>query len=165
VVSPCVFSIWQNGYCRGLVVGRIEIKIIQPKFGYFKLPGLRIRRLIIIHEGIIGDLTLNDAKLIIDCIKRLLSDKKVDMVEFNSISIDSPLIHGFHSIDPSQLKNFNELDFSRHWELTLKSSTGFLLQSMKSKHRSWIKKKSSQKILCQPKISRKRCRKKTNGKS
>lgn len=135
VIAPCAISVWQGGFCRAVLVGRIEHANFQPRLGYLKLPRLRGRRLSIIHQGVIGQLGSLDVELIINKIKQLLADRVVDMAAFNSISEDSPLVT-WMAAQPSDTLGIINPRWLSHWELSLQKETGFLMKTMKSKHRS-----------------------------
>ena len=142
VVAPCVFSVWRNGCCIGVLAGRIECSTIQPQVGYFKLPPVRSRLLGLIHEGAIGKLGPLEADLILGRIRRCLADGDVDMAAFSQIFEASPLFAGIGAMGSGVLE-FSKPRWAEHWALTLPSQAGFLVQRMRSKHRSWIRKKAT----------------------
>lgn len=143
VIDCCVYSIWQDGSCVCVVAGRIGHLEIQPRIGYFKLPCVRGRMLAIIHEGIIGKLDDSGAALLTDEINQLLSDRVVDLASFSGLTEGSPLLALLGSAGKGALDAANP-HWTEHWELRLGSQPGFLVQAMKSKHRSWIRKKETE---------------------
>jgi hypothetical protein len=141
VISPCVLSLWQDGSFRCVLAGRIEHSTVQPRVGYLKMPLLRRRALILIHGGAIGQLGPREADLIIARINQFLADGGVDVVVFSSLSEGSPLFASIRAMGRRVL-GVAKPRWAKHWELTLPSQPGCLLQAMKSKHRSWIRRKA-----------------------
>lgn len=140
VVSPCVFSLWQDGSCRSIVAGRIILVPVQPQIGYLKLPSVRCRMFSLVYEGVIGGLDPRGAVLVMERIKRLLADRVVDMVTCGGIKEDSALFSPLQAMGGAGGRNVKR-NWAVHWELTLNSEPGFLVAAMKSKHRSWIRRK------------------------
>ncbi len=136
VISPCVISVWQNGLCRGLLVGRIERSIIQPRVGYFKFPSCHGRKLAFVHEGLIGRIGAVEAELIIDLVRGYLRAGLMDLATFSSIREESTLLETILATAP-----VHKPRWATHWELTMAAEPGFLSRAMKSKHRSWVRRK------------------------
>jgi hypothetical protein len=109
--------------------------------GYLKMPLLRRRALILIHGGAIGQLGPREADLIIARINQFLADGGADVVVFSSLSEGSPLFASIRAMGRRVL-GVAKPRWAKHWELTLPSQPGCLLQAMKSKHRSWIRRKA-----------------------
>jgi hypothetical protein len=142
VIGCFVFSLWQQGSCVAVVAGRIGYLELQPRIGYLKLPCVRGRMLTIIHEGVLGQLCSSGASAVVVRIKQLLSDRVVDMASFNGLMEGSPLLDSIRGIGGCTLGAINP-HWAEHRELKLASQPGFLVQAMKSKHRSWIRKKTT----------------------
>ncbi|MCE9614628.1 MAG: GNAT family N-acetyltransferase [Lentisphaerae bacterium] len=143
VVGVCVLSVWDHGDCVCVVAGRISHLEIQPRIGYFKAPCVRARMLSIVHEGVLGEMDGPRAVLVVGRIREFLSDGTIDIASFNGLKEDAPLLVALGASSGETL-GVSKPQWNDHWELTLPSQAGFLLQAMKSKHRTWFRKKSTE---------------------
>lgn len=139
-LSPCVLSLWDGGACRCIVVGRVEPLAMQPRIGYLKLPSLGVRALTFINEGVIGSMGPIEAEQLGDRVAQLLADQVADLATFNCLREDSTMLAYVNRIK-NRRTGVTGLHWAEHRELTLQSQPGFLVTAMKSKHRSWIRKK------------------------
>lgn len=141
VIGPCVLSLWQNGSCCCVLAGRLEHLAVQPRVGYFKMPRIRGRALSLIYEGAIGQLGPFEADLMSARIKQFLADRDVDVAVFSGLAEGSPMFASIRAMGRRVLGVANPR-WAEHRELALQSRPGFLVQAMKSKHRSWARKKT-----------------------
>jgi hypothetical protein len=93
-----------------------------------------------IYQGAIGLLNDHAAKLLGDSIKTVLHNSCADVIVFHLLPESSPLLKRLKAerLHALGLRNSR---WAHHWELTLGSAPGFLVNAMKSKHRSWIRRK------------------------
>lgn len=139
IVSPWALSIWKEGECKGIVAGRIEDTMIRPQIGYAKLPRVKTRALQIIHEGILGEMDFQGAEALVSTIDEMLRARKVDMVNFPSLPERfSCLWEALRKENRMTIGVINPR-WSVHRALTLEKKPGFLLERMRSKHRSYLK--------------------------
>ncbi|MGB9553767.1 MAG: hypothetical protein ACPL7L_05280 [bacterium] len=85
VISPWAFSVWRDGQIQAIVAGRIEEIVSRPRIGYLKLPGLRLKCLTIIHEGILGELDREGGEALVYALHSMLKRGEVEMVSFHHL--------------------------------------------------------------------------------
>jgi hypothetical protein len=138
VTGPCVIAVWDEGKCRCLVVGRRERTTIQPTLGYARLPGVSVTAITVIHAGVIGTLEAPAAAAVASQVDELLRQGYADVAIVNSLPEEAPL---WQALSARRSRYARRLGWSTHRELILQHEPGFLLRSMRSKHRSWVKRK------------------------
>lgn len=141
VISPCALSLWKDGVCCCVLAGRIEQMLVQPRIGYLRMPRLPRRALSFIREGGIGHLGPFEADLLISKIRELLSGGVAELAVFHCLPEGSPFFAGLQSMRRHVL-GVSGPRWAEHWEMTLHPRPGFLVEAMKSKHRSWFRKKA-----------------------
>lgn len=141
VVSPCVLSLWLSGQCHGVVAGRIEHVAIRPEVGYLKMPHVHTKVFTLIHEGIIGKFGPHEAELIVEAISQIIVNRFADLASFSCLREDSPLLPILRSMR-QRVTGVSRPRWYEHRDLTMPAQPGFLIQAMRSKHRSWTKKKA-----------------------
>lgn len=144
IVSPWALSIWKEGECKGIVAGRIEDTMIRPQIGYAKLPRVKTRALQIIHEGILGEMDFQGAEALVSTIDEMLRARKVDMVNFPSLPERFSCLWEALRKENRMIIGVINPRWSVHRALTLEKKPGFLLERMRSKHRSWVKRKEKE---------------------
>uniref|UniRef100_A0A7V3JAC2 GNAT family N-acetyltransferase n=1 Tax=candidate division CPR3 bacterium TaxID=2268181 RepID=A0A7V3JAC2_UNCC3 len=139
VLSPWVFSVNDGGECKAIIAGRIEENILRPRIGYLKLPGIKVRSLAIIHNGILGELDKEGGAeaFLLELLEMFRRDE-VQVVVF------SHLKEGHIALWNILSKMNNSMGIRRpnwvnHRALRIKSDPEFLLKRLSSKHRSWLK--------------------------
>lgn len=141
VISPCVFSVWKNNECICVLAGRVARLTLRPRIGYFNMPGFRGRALTLIHEGLIGQPDREAAEALVKSVQQQLDSREVDIAIFSGITETSPLLPSIRSADGNAI-GLADKSSALHWELTLPAQPGALVSAMRSKHRSWIRKKA-----------------------
>jgi CelD/BcsL family acetyltransferase involved in cellulose biosynthesis len=123
-----------------MVVGRLEHAVLRPSIGYARLPGVPARVLTIIHEGVLGGLTENGADAVAEKLEEALARRDVDIVSLHMLREESTLWPALRrrripsvGLEPPR--------WAIHRELILQKEPDFLLRAMRSKHRSWVKRK------------------------
>lgn len=149
VISPCVLSVWHGGECRAVLAGRLEQGGVRPHVGYLRLPRVQGRTLMFIHEGLIGAVSSREARLLADRLGGLLQEGVANLAVFNHVKEDSPLL-GCMATQARHALGLANPRWSPHWELTLHSEPGFLVKEMKSKHRSWVRRKERELLEAYP---------------
>lgn len=140
VISPWVLSLWQAGACQAVLSGRLERARFQPRLGYLKLPAISGRSLTFIHQGAVGEVGEEEADILVKRAKNLLLQGIADVVVFNLVREGSPLLKSI-ATEPGSSLGAVSPSWSEHWELKLQDEPGFLVKAMRSKHRSWIRRK------------------------
>lgn len=139
VISPYVISVWDGSDCRAVIAGRLERAHVRPSIGYLRLPGIAVRQVSVLYDGVIGVLTQSEANLVLAEIAAAGTRGEVDLIVFSSL----PEQALFWNTTLKGRSRQPEL-WSEHWHLRLPGEPGFLLRSMKSKHRSWAKRKATE---------------------
>ena len=135
--SPYVMIAQNGGSPRALVAARLEHSRFTPSVGYFKLGGIPLKALHILHHGLLGHSDEYVCSLIISHIWSLLSSGEIDAAFFHHLPNESPLLLALRRCAPRFWCSYPT--GRDHWEMTLPNETGFILKNMSSKHRSWIR--------------------------
>lgn len=143
VTGHCVFSVWQGDVCKCLVAGRIAHLAIQPALGYFKLPSVRVRTMTVIYAGVIGRLDRPAADALVKSVNQLVAGQIVDLATFSGLQEGSALIEAVRCGGRGTLGAARPR-WVEHWEMRMGAQPGFLVRSMRSKHRSWVNKKAAE---------------------
>lgn len=144
VLAPCAVSVGPDNSCTAIVAARLEEEVFRPYLGYLKLPGIRCRRLAVLHGGVLGALDAAAVPLVLNALKRLAVDNRADVIWFNHLPETAVGLWDALQSKRSGSWRIVPLQEARHWELTLPKERGFLLARMRSKHRSWIKRKENE---------------------
>jgi Acetyltransferase (GNAT) domain len=136
VICPCVFAVHRDQVTCALLVARIERSSFTPAIGYFrpfKIPAIVAR---LLHEGLIGEDNDEIAESLALHIDSYLRSSQVDAVVLHHFKEDSAFLTAVLARHKLTLPTW-----SIHRSMTIGQNPGFLLSAMKSKHRSWIRKK------------------------
>lgn len=141
VLRPHIIVVEDDtGAVLALVAAREERVDVTPSFGYFRAPPIKANVLNLIHEGIIGKLDSGSADSILQHVRSFLATGECDMAFFSQVPEgDLLLTHAFRTV-PWICRDGLPV-WNLHWQRTLPSGQGFLLEEMRSKHRAWIRKK------------------------
>ena len=140
VISPVVFVIERNAKLFSLLTARLERSNFTPSIGYFKPIKIPVIALRVLHEGLIGDENETVANELVSHLLSFLKSKQVDAITFHHFREDSALAKALLN-GGKQFWFNNRPNWSVHRSMTIGSEAGFLLNAMKPKHRSWIRKK------------------------
>jgi CelD/BcsL family acetyltransferase involved in cellulose biosynthesis len=134
VVRPHVIVLYRDGRPHAMLVGRLETRGVDIRFGYIRLIRLRLRALTFMYGGVLGDVSLAaDAKDIISCIEESLRAGEADAAFLEYLPVDSPLYNWARSLpNPARVNQFAESCI--HRIRTLANGKSFL-QSLSSNHR------------------------------
>jgi Acetyltransferase (GNAT) domain len=140
IKSPYVTVIEQQGQPVAMILGRVEQIQFAPAIGYLKPVKIPIEVICVIHQGVIGHLDEAAAQAAIGHYWGLLRTGFVDAIDFNHLSVDSPVFQGLMRFRPGWSCE-KTLRASIHREMVLPAQPGYLEQKVRAKHRTWIKKK------------------------
>jgi hypothetical protein len=146
ILCPCVIAVWDGDQCRCIVAARRERIRVHPSIGYARLPGVNAHALTIIHGGILGTLNAEAGQQLARTLHALLKDGYADLAQISFLAEGASLWHHLHE---TRLR-LTQHPWSTHRQLTLKPDPGFLLKKMRSKHRTWIKRKEKELNLAHP---------------
>lgn len=147
-VEPFVIGIWDKGRCEALLVGRRESHRLRPVIGYLRLPGIEVTAVTVVYAGVLGDLSRGLAHAVISELQKNLQTGVADMVMFSRLPETSEL---WNSFPRRWLLGAQPSEWATHRQLSLGQSPGFLLRGMRSKHRSWVKRKERELAAAHPK--------------
>ncbi|MBD3347205.1 MAG: GNAT family N-acetyltransferase [Chitinivibrionales bacterium] len=138
---PLVFVIKEDDTIRCLIAARLEHVRHVFRIGYLRLPGPKIRKLELIHGGMIGTMEEHQATLFANNVSKIMADNKIDMIYADMLHSDSPLRKSLDDCTPSLLRNpfFKQ---QKHYLLNFPESFEALMGQMKSKHRYWIRRQT-----------------------
>ena len=91
VLHPTLVLILLNNQVKGMVVGRMEDRYIDMKFGYKTIIKLKAKVLNISYKGFLGELNGDSLDMYINNITTFMQLNNIDLVSFDHISIDSNL--------------------------------------------------------------------------
>lgn len=130
----------RDGHPCVLIVARLERTHFVPSIGYFKPVRIPAKILTVLHQGLLGQVDDEIAQALILYLRALLATKEADAVAYHQLPEDSPLLHALLS-NGTRLWSEKNPASSLHWSMSLPEEPGLLLKKLRSKHRSWIKKK------------------------
>lgn len=140
VESPYVAVVGQNGRPQALLAGRLERTRIAPAIGYAQLAGVPAKVLTVLHQGLLGRDDEEVGELLVRHLWSALAAGEADAVAFHKLSEESPLLRAVQAHGPRRWREKNPV-WMAHWQTALESEPGFLLKSMKPKHRALIRKR------------------------
>ncbi|MFZ2446292.1 MAG: GNAT family N-acetyltransferase [Syntrophobacteraceae bacterium] len=140
VLRPHVISAERQGHSCALLMCRLERTHIVPRIGYFSRLRVPAVVLAVIHKGLIGKADRETAHLMVRELWELLSKGAADAVSFHHLSEDSPLLEALLADAPRWWCQKKPV-WSVHRAMVLMDEPGFLLKNLRSKHRTWIRRK------------------------
>jgi len=141
VIHPWVLSVWDGDACRAIIAGRLERIRLRPRIGYARLPGVATIVLTLIHEGVLGELDEGSATSVVEALTGMVRHGEADMVSIHSLP---ERLSGFWNALARQRGlglGARQPAWTVHRALTLEAEPDFLIRKMRSKHRSWVKRK------------------------
>lgn len=141
VLHPWALSVWDGDHCQAIVAGRLEQNRLRPRLGYARLPGVAARVLIILHEGILGELDAEASQAVVAVLFQTLREGQADLVSLHALPEGLTGVWDALRSRSRQTLGVVSPAWTIHRTLTLSREPGFLLRNMRSKHRSWVKRK------------------------
>lgn len=121
ILRPHVLVLYRDGSPVAMLVGRIVLGHVVARLGYAKLFKIRARTLAFVYGGQAGDLSAENAGILISEVIRSLREREADLAEFRFVNTDSqfyPLLTqspGFFMRDRFPL-------VQSHWSMKLPDS-------------------------------------------
>ncbi len=140
VIRPLVFAASDGDQVTAIVAARMERSAFQSWLGYVRIVHIPATILTIINGGFLGNWDERTISCFLNGIDDLFKQKKIDGAVINQVKEDSCLFSSA-LIANRRVLGIRSPRWSTHWEGTLSNQPGFLLKTMKSKHRAWINKK------------------------
>lgn len=135
VVRPHVVTLANSGRT-AFLLGRLENGTFAPTVGYATLVRVRARILHVLHEGLLGDPSGDDAEALIEQIWEALRRGEADVAELHGVREGALLQRAFESRIPTRWRT-EAGRLARHWSAAIPTQEGALLARMRSKHRNW----------------------------
>lgn len=139
-----IMSVWIDQLLRAVVLCRSETRRHSVKCGYVTIPGVVLKTTTCLYRGIIAPSIDGElCNVIINECDKMLKENKCDVVCFSPIARDSVMwsaLGGRRLAFPDDCS----IRWAKHRTLTLKDDPQFLVNEMKSKHRSWLRKKEKE---------------------
>jgi CelD/BcsL family acetyltransferase involved in cellulose biosynthesis len=132
---PHVMLLQKHGAPAAMAVGSIEKVRIQCRLGYksFWLPPLKC--FTIIHRGLLGEMDVQTASILLEEMGRLLKSSEADLVLFHYLDTESPIFQAAQpKISGLCRSHFNRVDI--HRTMTVPESMDAFYQSCSKKHRA-----------------------------
>jgi hypothetical protein len=141
VLHPWALSVWDGEHCRAIVAGRLERNQLRPRLGYASLPSISTIVLAIVHEGILGEPRDEDFQAVVEALFQTLNQRLADAISIHALPETFLSLWDALRVRSRQTMGMTSPVWKIHRELTLPKEPGFLLNNMRSKHRSWVKRK------------------------
>jgi CelD/BcsL family acetyltransferase involved in cellulose biosynthesis len=90
-VRPYVLAVYRDGRVVTILAGRIEEGRLRTRIGYVTVPGPRMRELVIVHGGLLGEPAAEECDLLMQQIVSSMRAGEADLVRFNHLREDSVL--------------------------------------------------------------------------
>lgn len=139
VECPHVIVVERDGEPRAILAARLERTVFSPRIGYLEPVKLPATVLSVIYRGVLGDVDREVSDKIVAHVWSLLSAGEADAAAFHFLPESSPLLTALRE-RTSPLWCERTLAWNTHWRMAI-PSVGSFLEKVRSKHRSWIKKK------------------------
>ena len=145
IIHPYVMMISQEDKPVCLLIGRIEKRRLDIKIGYAKLLAPKLKTLVFIYGGILGEVPSQLAEYIVDAILELLLNREADVACFNQLKSDSPLLSAAQK-NPRMLFRDHIQRKNKHYLLGLPDSFEEFMKSRSANTRSNIR-RTSKKLI------------------
>lgn len=140
-VSPYVTVIERDGRPCALLVARLEQTYFMPSIGYLKPIRIPATVLAVLYKGLLGQVNEELSEALVRHLWSFLTSGEADAVEFHHFPEHSPLLKALLLHGSPWLCEKKPM-WSSHWEMALpEKEGGFLQNKVRSKHRSWIRRK------------------------
>lgn len=140
VESPFVVAMECNGLPQTLLVGRLEMTQFRPAIGYVTLLKIPARIMVVIHQGVLGQMDEKAATESVKYLWSLLCSGVADVLEFHYLSEDASLLKALQLHRPGWFCE-KKLRWSTHWQMDLPAEGRFIECKLRAKHRTSIRKR------------------------
>lgn len=138
ILRPQVLLCRRNERTEAMFIGRVEENHFRVKLGYRTLYKQRVRMLVIVHGGLLGDVSDENSKAVVAEIRRMLRQGEIDVALFSNIPKDSPLYKEALK-QPGVLCRDYSPRSGLHWVASLPKAADQFFARLKSKQRSGIR--------------------------
>lgn len=134
-VSPHVVSIGRDTSAEVMLIGRVDRARLNLQVGYKGLFGIDVKTLQILHGGVLGRWTSETASQVLISIRESLSTHQYDLVQFNMIPAETPLIESIPDVFPWWQMDRLPIKTIHH-QLRLPESMEAFYETKSKKHRA-----------------------------
>ena len=114
---PFVLVIERGGEITSMLIGRLDDFQLDVRIGYAKLPRPRVRALVFIYGGLLGNPSADDCALMVDAVNKALAKGEASLAMFNHLRTDSPL-YPLLATRPSSLVRDHSPSLATHRRVT-----------------------------------------------
>ena len=140
-VIPYVTVIERDGKPCTLLAARLERTCFMPSIGYLKPIRIPATVLAVVYKGLLGQENEEVSEALVRHLWSFLTSGEADAVVFHHLPEHSPLLKAL-LVHSSRWFCEKKPMLSGHWDMALpEADGGFLQHKVRSKHRSWIRKK------------------------
>ena len=137
VIAPFAAILKREGRPVAMIVGRIENVDVELRIGYHVVRRFGARSLSIIQGGLLGVIGTEEAKVLLQHVKGMLREKKVEVVNFSHIVMGTELQKALRK-EASFFQRSVFLNAQTHRKMALPESSSTLLQETKARHKKWL---------------------------
>lgn len=119
--TPYIMVLSHDGEPAAMVVGKIEKRQIDIKFGYKNLFKPKLKGFVVSYGGILGQVNSDTASLITRELMKQLKSRKIDMVYFNRLREDSLLFNLSRKLPGFLCRDYVPV-VDLHWQTTVQGS-------------------------------------------
>ena len=139
--KPFVISLGSEDHTELMWIGRIELKKIKLKLGYFTFAEPNVKTLTFIYGGILGEQSEEQINQVLEYLSSLLKNGEFDAILFQHINRNSMLYNLVNNYQPIFTRDFFPETFT-HWKMTLPGSMDDVYRKISSKRRQEIRRQS-----------------------
>jgi hypothetical protein len=140
VLRPHVLVLREDGVAKDLLVGRVEIGDIELRIGYKTVFKIKAKLLVILHRGFLGHEDEFTARKLFEELLNILNRREVDAILFHRLDRNS-FFRRLLAAKSGLLCGDPFSPVMVHWGMTLSKSLDDVILGMKSRHRSWLRRK------------------------
>jgi CelD/BcsL family acetyltransferase involved in cellulose biosynthesis len=128
-VRPHAIALERDGEVHTLVLARVEDIRLTTKVGYAAVYKPKVRALTIVYRGVLGELSDEDADLVLGELRRELATGNADLLRLRAVEVGTPLHRAASSATPRALRERSTAR-QAHWELAVPDSYAEFLSSL-----------------------------------
>ena len=136
--TPYVLAVIADGQPTALLIGRLETTLVPLQLGYKTFGRLKLRQIMLLRSGFIGDHSAQNAGLLFSRLMLALKQGTADRALFGGIGLESDLCRLCRDV-PSFLCRDNSRMVSDHWKAVLPATWDDFLKQKSSKLRGELR--------------------------
>jgi hypothetical protein len=141
LLRPHVIVLRRNGVAKTILVGRIDKRPLQVALGYKRLSSFPARLLVLIHGGMLGEDSEENATALVEYVKECLRDQEADVAWFYGMEPDSAFYRVVKATGGWITRDYCP-ELTRRWRVRLPASYEDLLKQLSTNTRHNLKRYS-----------------------